>query len=163
MKPDFAPLDADAVAFLSEETGIDYSRVDFTKPWWFCVTQRRDDGTMMGVCTAEFKTWFEAHFNAAIADQRFMNKRLLMTIFTALFSRAVRVTALVAPDNHRAIKQMRRLGFVYEGFIRKGVEGHRDALMFGMLREDCRFLPGRRPPPPPQPFPLGEATHGLHS
>jgi hypothetical protein len=163
MKPDFSPLDAEAVDFLSEETGIEYRHIDFDKPHWFCITQRRDDGSLMGVLACEFKTWFEAHFTCAIADQRFMSKRLLRTIFTALFSRAVRVTALVAPDNHRAIAQMRRLGFVYEGFIRKGVEGHRDALMFGMLREDCRFLPGVRPQPAPAPFPLGEASYGLHS
>ena len=30
--------------------------------------------------------------------------------------------------------------FVYEGFLRCGIEGSRDALMFGMLRHECRFL-----------------------
>ena len=33
---------------------------------------------------------------------------------------------------------MARLGFLYEGFLRLGVEGRRDALLFGMLPEDCR-------------------------
>jgi hypothetical protein len=163
MRPNFAPLEADAVELLTEETGIDFRRIDFRQPHWFCITKRRDDGSLMGVLACEFKTWFDVHFTCAIVDQGFMSARLLRVIFTALFSKAVRVTALVSPGNERAIKQMRRLGFVYEGFLRKGVEGHRDALIFGMLREDCRFLPGVQAQLPPQPFPLGETRHGLHS
>lgn len=165
MKLSFAPLDPDAVDFLSEETGIDYRSVDFTQPHWFCVTKRRDDGTLMGVCACEFKTWFDVHFSTAVADPAFMSQRLLHTIFSTLFSQAIRITALISPDNQRAINGARRLGFVYEGFSRRGVEGRRDALIFGMLREDCRFLPGRTRPRPTFTHTMlfGDAPHGLHS
>lgn len=145
MKPSFAPLDERAAEFLSEETGIDFRRMDFDHPRWFCVTARRDDGTIMGVLACEFKTWFDVHFSCAISDQRCMSRKLLRSIFRTLFSKAVRITALVHPDNRLAIDQTYRLGFVYEGFLRMGVEGRRDALMFGMLREDCRYLPGYHP------------------
>jgi hypothetical protein len=33
------------------------------------------------------------------------------------------------------------LGFQQEGFMRKAVEGIRDAVLFGMLRHECRYLP----------------------
>lgn len=159
----FAPLDSDAVQFLSEETGIDFSRQDFSQPHWFCLTTRRDDGTMMGVLACEFKTWFDVHFSAAICDARFMSRKLLATIFRALFSQATRITALVSPDNEGAVDIVRRLGFVYEGFLRMGVEGRRDALMFGMLRDDCRFLPGYHPAKTSiRPLNIG-GFHGLHS
>ena len=163
MKPSFAPLEDDAVRFLSQETGIDYSDIDFTQPHWFCVTKRRDDGTLLGVIACEFKTWFEAHFNAAVADPGFIRAKLLNTVFSTLFSQAVRITALIDPDNERAIKNARQLGFVYEGYIRRGVEGRRDALLFGMLRHDCRFLPGVKRRAVPSPFPFGEPTYGLQS
>lgn len=163
MKPSFEPLALDAVEFLSEETGIDYGMCDFTDPRWFCVTKRREDGTLMGVVAAEFKTWFDVHFNAAVADPSFMSKRLLAAIFRTLFSRAIRITALIEPGNERAIKNARQLGFIYEGFLRMGVEGRRDALIFGMLREDCRWLPGVKRRAVPSPFPLSGATHGLQS
>jgi hypothetical protein len=164
MKPSFEPLEPDAVVFLSEATGIDFMLTDFTTPRWFCVTVRSPAGELMGVATGEFKTWFDAHFSCAIADRRCMSRRLLRTIFTALFSRAVRITALVSPDNETAAEQTRRMGFVYEGFIRKGVEGNRDALMFGMLREDCPFLPGYEPAlATVQPAPFFGGFHGLHS
>lgn len=141
----FAPLEPDAVEFLTQETGIEFRHINFNGPQWLCVTARRDDGTLMGVAIGEFKTWFDCHFSCAICDQRCMSKRLLRAIFKTIFSRAVRITAEVDPAHRSAIDQVTRLGFVYEGFRRMGVEGNRDAAMYGMLREDCRFLPGYHP------------------
>jgi hypothetical protein len=163
MKPSFAPLDPEAVAMLTALTGIDYGHTDFTAPRWFCVTARRWNGDLQGVLACEFKTWFDVHFSCAIADPRCLSKKLLNVIFKSLFSRAVRITALVDPGNERAIDQMRRMGFVYEGFLRMGVEGTRDALLFGMLRDDCRFLAGYHPARTTiHPMPLG-GFHGLVS
>jgi hypothetical protein len=163
MKVSFAPLQPDAVRYLTRATGIDFSWCRFDDPRWLCVTARDEDDEVMGVLACEFKNSFDVHFSTAILDQRCMSKRLLRTIFRTLFAKAVRVTALVSPANERAIKQMHRMGFVYEGFMRKGVEGHRDALMFGMLAEDCRFLPGYQPTHTSiPPLPLG-GYHGLHS
>jgi hypothetical protein len=34
------------------------------------------------------------------------------------------------------------MGFVYEGYRRMGLEGTRDVLCYGMLRGDCKYLPG---------------------
>lgn len=164
MKPSFDPLEPDAVVFLSEATGIDFMLTDFNSPHWLCVTARAPNGSLMGVAACEFKTWFDVHFSCAIADRRCMSRRLLRSIFSALFSRAVRVTALVSPDNESAVEQTRRMGFVYEGFLRLGVEGNRDALLFGMLREDCPFLPGYNPAlATVQTPPFLGGFHGLHS
>ena len=142
MKISFAPLEPDGVAFLYQETEVDFTGAPFDQ--WLCVTARNDHGAVVGVLTAEPRTIHDWHFSCAVADQRCMSRRLLRTIFTVLFDRlgAARLTALVSPYNHRAIKQMGRLGFVYEGFGRLMVNGNRDALMFGMLRDDCRWLPG---------------------
>lgn len=141
----FKPLALDAVEFLSERTDINYGFVDFTDPRWLCVTARHDDGEIAGVVACEFKEWFDAHFSCAVDDRRCLSRRVLRAIFRALFSRAVRVTALISPDNELAISGARRMGFVYEGFLRMGVEGKRDALIFGMLADDCRYLPGFNP------------------
>ena len=145
MKPSFAPLDLHAKQFLTDRTGIEFRHVDMRH--WLCATARDDYGHILGVLACEPKLPFDWHFSCAIADPRCMSKRLLRTIFSALFKLgAVRITALISPDNHRAIKGAVRMGFVYEGFIRQGVEGHRDALLFGMLRQDCRFLNGGKIP-----------------
>jgi len=163
MRPSFAPLEPDAVAMLTALTEIDFTRTDFTNPRWFCVTARRWDGELQGVLAVEFKTWFDAYFTCAIADPRCLSRKLLAVIFRSLFSKAVRITAEVDPAAERVISQTRRMGFVYEGFKRLGVEGTRDCLMFGMLREDCRFLPGYDPARASiPPLSLG-GQHGLHS
>lgn len=159
----FAPLDAAAAGYLSRATSVDFRRVDFDKPRWFCVTAYDAHGELAGVLACEFKNGFDVHFSCAIADQQCMSRRLLQVIFKTLFTKAVRITALVSPFNERAIRQMHRLGFVYEGFVRLGVEGTRDALLFGMLRSDCRFLPGYRPAAASvQPISLG-GQYGLVS
>jgi RimJ/RimL family protein N-acetyltransferase len=75
-----------------------------------------------------------------------MPRRVLRAIFTAAFAQARRLTAEVEPDNRRALRQVQRLGFVYEGYRRLGLEGTRDTMMYGMLRGDCKYLPGYQGP-----------------
>ncbi len=163
MNTSFAPLALDATEYLTKGLDIDYGFIDFTQPHWLCVTARHDDGEIAGVLICEFKTWFDVHCSYVITDPRCMTRRLLRAVFRALFSRCVRITSLVEPDNDHAVNVARRMGFVYEGFSRKGIEGKRDALVFGMLVEDCRFLPGYRKRPAQSAFPLGDRRHGLHS
>jgi hypothetical protein len=141
IKISFAPLDADAARFLSERTRIDFTTTRFGDGQWLCVTGRDRHERVIGVAVFEFKTWFDAHFTAAIADRRVMSRRLLRSMFTAVFSQATRITALIEPWNVPALRQAMLLGFQQEGFMRKAVEGIRDAVLFGMLRHECRYLP----------------------
>jgi len=136
----FAPLDEAAQRYLSLRTGVDYTIFDYTLPAWLSVAVRDDDEFIMGVLVAEFQVPFEALITAAIDDPRFMSRRLLHAIFSTLFSRAARVTAQCRPDNEKSIRAIRHLGFQYEGFKRLGIEGKWDALMFGMLRHECRWI-----------------------
>jgi hypothetical protein len=138
----FAPLRPDAIALLSLRTNIDFSVASFQLPHWFCVTARTDEGDVAGVVVCEFFTHFDATFNAVVIDRHCLTRRLYRAIFTALFSKAVRLTAEVATHNRDALRIMPRLGFVYEGYRRRGINGTTDSMMFGMLREDCVFLPG---------------------
>ena len=139
-----APLTADATQFLETETGIPFGHIDMRE--WLCVTAYNDHDAVVGVLTMEPRNWFDWHLSCAITDQRLMTRRLLKTIFKATFTKAVRITALVEPGNARALGQVKRMGFQYEGFLRKGIEGNRDALLWGMLAEDCPYLPGYRGP-----------------
>jgi hypothetical protein len=145
----FAPLEPDAVQFLIERTGIDYSWCDFAAPQWLNVTARDGDGAILGVFVGEFQTWFEVHITCAIDHPRFLTRRLLHAIFGTLFTQAVRLTALTRPDNEDGIRILKHLGFRYEGFLRMGIEGRWDGLIFGMLRNECRWL-GKTPPHLPQ-------------
>jgi hypothetical protein len=139
-----APLTPDANALLSAFTDIDFSTQDMRH--WLCATGYDENDQIAGVLACEPKTWFDWHFSCVVVDPRCISRRLLRTVFKTLFTQAVRVTALIDPANERAVSNARRMGFLYEGFLRKGVEGRRDALMFGMLAEDCPWLPGYQGP-----------------
>jgi hypothetical protein len=140
MRVSFQPLQHDAEKFITAATGIDFSTADFHTPRWFCCTAYSDQGRIMGVLACEFRHWFDAHFNCAIADRRCLSRRLLRAIFTALFSQARRISAEIEPGNRDAREQMQRLGFTLEGYQPRGYDGARDAMLFGMLPEDCRWL-----------------------
>lgn len=142
MNVSFAPLRPDAAMYLTRKTGVDVTTASFQPPQWFCATVRDDEGYIDAVLACEFRTPTHATFSAAIGDARFMSRRFLRSIFTALFSQAARLTAEVDVDNRASLRIVPRLGFVYEGYCRLGINGVRDAYVFGMLKEDCRFLPG---------------------
>jgi hypothetical protein len=51
-----------------------------------------------------------------------------------------RVTGLVPARNEVAARFDEHLGFIYEGRIRQVLPNGDDLLVYGMLREECRFL-----------------------
>lgn len=146
MKVYFGDLPTDAQAILSAGTRVDFSHCDFKAPRWFSAWARDDVGAIIGIFAIEFPFWFEGRISVLVLDQACMSRRVLRAIFTAAFTHARRLTAEVEPSNRRALRQVQRLGFVYEGFRRLGLEGSRDTLVYGMLKDDCKYLPGYKGP-----------------
>lgn len=138
----FAPLRPDAVRYLIERTGIDYTRTDFSRPDWFCFTAR-EHGKVIGVGVFEFRLWFDAYFTIALDTPRAVTRRALRAAFTAVFSQAKRITT-EQPVDPRLQSLAKRMGFVIEGYKRLAIEGRWDALQLGMTADTCRYL--RRAP-----------------
>lgn len=161
MKHAFRPLQRNETMFLSSLTGIDFTSTDFRSERWLCVTGY-EGGKLAGLCVFEFKTPFEAYFSLAIANPRCITRRVMRAMFTAAFTRAVRITAEIDPDNAAAIEQAGRLGFVVEGYKRLALDGRRDALLLGMTADTCRYL-HRAPRGSQRPLSaIDEARHGQH-
>jgi hypothetical protein len=142
----FGDLPKDAQDMLTRHLRVDFTQCDFKAPRWFSAWARNERGHITGIFAIEFPYWFEGRVTIMVLDPRCMSKRTLRAIFTAAFSQARRLTAEVEPDNYRALRQVQRLGFVYEGYRPLGLEGTRDTLVYGMLREDCKYLPGYQGP-----------------
>lgn len=51
-----------------------------------------------------------------------------------------RCTSITRKNNVKARKFLEHLNFTLEGNVRKGYDGQNDALIYGLLAEDCRFL-----------------------
>ena len=140
MKTHFGDLPPVAQQMLTQHLRVDFSQCSFRAPRWFSAWAT-DKGRIVGIFAIEFPFWFEGRVTILVLDPRCMSRRVLRAIFTAAFTNARRLTAEVEPDNRRALQQVQRLGFVYEGYRSLGLEGTRDVIMYGMLREDCKYLP----------------------
>lgn len=90
-----------------------------------------------------------AHDSKGIAS-----RELVREIFRYVFdqSNCLRCTARIAEDNQQSIKLAERLGFKAEGRLRRGF-GNRDALLFGLLRDDTPWQAPAALPKPPIPPP----------
>ena len=138
----FGDLPGDAQALLTRRLRVDFSPWVMKAPRWFSAWARDEQGDIAGIFCIEFKYPWEGYVNVVVLDQRCMTRRALRAVFTAAFSQAVRLTAEVEPHNRKALRQVQRMGFVYEGYRRMGLEGSRDVMCYGMLRDDCKYLPG---------------------
>ena len=153
----------DALQFLLEEIRLDLHGQDLDREdRWLFVVARNEHDAVVGVLVFEWKTSFDAHLSIAVVDQRcLIMSRLQTAVWGTVFDRAVRVTMLIDAADERMERICRKLGAVYEGFLRRGLDGDRDALIFGMLRQDCRWLKARQAPrqAPPIENPEGMRVH----
>lgn len=79
---------------------------------------------------------------AAEPGKRWMTRDFLFRAFAYPFLqlKCNRVTGLVRIDNIEARRFDEHLGFVQEGVIRKGATDGTDMILYGMLKEECRWL-----------------------
>jgi hypothetical protein len=150
----FGDLPSDAQAMLTRHLRVDFSHCSFAAPRWFSAWARNERGHVIGIFAVEFSVWFEGKVTVLVLDPRCLSRRVLRAIFTALFSQAKRLTAEVEPDNRRALRQVQRLGFCFEGYHPLGLEGTRDTIVYGMLKQDCRYLPGFEADKPARKLPV---------
>lgn len=65
-------------------------------------------------------------------------------VFQYIFGQlgCVRCTSTTRKNNTKAREFLEALNFQLEGNIRKGYDGKNDALIYGLLAEECRFFGG---------------------
>jgi len=155
MKLSVAPLTQDVLTAIYEDTGVSFSALS---SYDVCMTARDDYGTFMAAAIGERKSPHDIHLSVVVRDKRAVTVRVLRKLFAVLFANAARVTVLVDPDNLEAIDRIRRMSFTYEGFLRLGLDGRRDACVYGMLKGECPWIGGHHMPRQ-IPLPLSVARH----
>ncbi len=65
-------------------------------------------------------------------------------VFTYVFGQlgCIRCTSITRKNNEKSRKFLEALNFVLEGNIRRGYDGKNDALIYGLLAENCQFFGG---------------------
>lgn len=83
---------------------------------------------------------------AAVPGRRWMTREYLWRCFAYPFLqlKCNRITGLVREDNLEAQKFDEHLGFKREGLIRRGATDGANIILYGMLRDECRFLEMKR-------------------
>lgn len=83
---------------------------------------------------------------AAVPGRRWMTRDYLWRCFAYPFLqlKCNRITGLVREDNLVAQKFDEHLGFKREGLIRRGATDGTNIILYGMLRDECRFLEIKR-------------------
>jgi RimJ/RimL family protein N-acetyltransferase len=79
---------------------------------------------------------------AAIPGKRWMTRDYLFRTFAYPFIQlnCFRITGLVRTDNLDAQRFNEHLGFKREGLLRRACEDGTDMIVYGMLKEECRWL-----------------------
>lgn len=79
---------------------------------------------------------------AAVPTKRWMTRDYLYRCFAYPFIQlnCNRITGLVREDNLTAQRFDEHLGFVREGLMRKACDDGSNMIVYGMLREECRWL-----------------------
>jgi len=102
-----------------------------------------DDNEIIGVVAFNYYSGTSVHMNvAALPGRYWLTKEFLWRSFAYPFLqlKCNRVTALVREDNIHAQKFDENLGFVREGLLRKESKDGQNMIVYGMLKEECRFL-----------------------
>ena len=98
-----------------------------------------------GVVYAQ-KTHCNVHMHVASDGSRqWMTPEYLGFCFAYPFNhlKCERVTGFVRADNIDAQRFDEHLGFIREGRLRRACADGTDLIVYGMLREECRFLTGK--------------------
>lgn len=71
-----------------------------------------------------------------------ITKDFLMVVFQYAFDfcNLRRLNALVSVENQKSIDLVERLNFQREGLIRRGSDNGTDVYLYGMLREECKWV-----------------------
>lgn len=114
-------------------------------------TSRFDDAVALGVvrngvliagCVFTRFMGHDIEVSTAADDARWATRRNLDHLFGYPFRQldCVRMTAVTSEANVRTRKFLQGIGFKEEGRARKGWDGQLDAIIFGILKDECRFL-----------------------
>jgi len=80
---------------------------------------------------------------ASDGSRNWLSRQYLQMVFAYPFRQLGlrRLTSLVSVNNAASLSFCQQCGFIREGQLRKAAESGEDLVLFGMLREECRWLP----------------------
>lgn len=96
-----------------------------------------------GVVLSNFRE-HDIEISCATETSMAWRPHVMGAVFQYVFKQlgCARCTSIVTRNNTRCRDFLDSLGFQLEGNLRMGYDGKRDALIYGLLAKDCRYLSG---------------------
>jgi len=106
-----------------------------------------DEGQFVGAVLISNLTTFDGkpvncEISCAAETSMAWRPNVCKAVFQYVFGQlgCVRCTSITRKNNAKARAFLEALNFELEGRARKGYDGERDALIYGLLAEDCQFF-----------------------
>jgi RimJ/RimL family protein N-acetyltransferase len=101
-----------------------------------------DEGMLIGAVGLSWLNPWDAELSIHLDKPTCLSRAILKELFSHCFDtlKAVRLTCHVRKSNKRARRFVERLGWKNEGCKRKGFDGKRDAIVYGLVKNECRWL-----------------------
>lgn len=106
----------------------------------------RKDTLVGGVVFYNFRSYngqiVDLEMSAAFEKSDWGSRSILRDLFSYPFitCNSVRLTTITGRRNKRARKVDEILGFKLEGVARRAIDGREDAMIYGLLRHECRWI-----------------------
>lgn len=126
-------------AYMAEKTGIEL------QPGMYQAMMVVDDNNdfIAAVTFSNFRKT-DVEISCASENPAAWRPHVCRAIFKYVFDQlgCVRCTSITVKANKKARSFLESLGFELEGNLKLGYDGKRDALIYGLLRSQCRYLDG---------------------
>ena len=78
----------------------------------------------------------------AVGNGRWLDRGVMQELFGYPFNQlgCHRVTCITRRKGRDARRLLEKLGFRLEGVVRQGLKPHGDAMVYGLLKHECRWL-----------------------
>jgi RimJ/RimL family protein N-acetyltransferase len=102
----------------------------------------RRDQIAAGVVFHNYRPGIDMEVSIAADDPAWAHPAILRRLFSYPFNQlgVIRLTCIVGRKNKRCRRFSEGLGWKLEGVVRRAYDGKEDAVLYGMLPSDCRFL-----------------------
>ena len=114
---------------------------DYSSKMYVALGVIKNDELVGGVVYYNYRH-HDIEFAAAFTNRRWTTRTTLQTLFGYPFHQlsCVRATAIIGRKNKPARDAAEKSGFKVEGVKRRGFDGKQDAIMYGLLKSDCKWL-----------------------
>ena len=137
-RAEMGPIDREIAGWIAER--IPYCD-DLGDARCIAFRRRSDNRMLYGGAFNEYRGR-DVQYHAACDDPKVLTRSRIRLLFRYPFEQlgVSRISCVIAASNSRSRRVVEGLGWTEEGTVRKFYADNEDAKIYGMLREDCRWI-----------------------